>query len=155
MIHAAIDRLLIEKPEFKIFTASIWTDPNAAVSAINFDSKAHSMEGVQYANERDAEYYHYFMSIGDRGMARLLKARKRTRMENPADFELLEFGETVHKSFSRSWEHKTNGKCWERLGPALEEIGDYTFMLIKTLPIEKDFELSINSSKDWYDKTWR
>ena len=76
-------------------------------------------------------------------------------MCNPADFELRDFEEMIHKSFPENWETDTNGKCWNELQPVLIKIGDIYFPKLKSLNIEKGFELSINSEQDWYDKTWQ
>jgi hypothetical protein len=154
MVNKAIDRLQLEMPNFKIYTASIWTDPNAAVSSINFDSKTYSIKQVKQRNAWFKKYRSYHLVEGDLKMAALFKPNKGTRIFNPANFLLRDFELIRHKSFPRHWESNTNSRCWKKLEPALIEIGDYTFMLLKTLHLEKGFELSINSARDWYDKTW-
>lgn len=42
MVDKALERLKAEKLEFTIYSVSIWTDPNAASSAISFDSLKNS-----------------------------------------------------------------------------------------------------------------
>lgn len=155
MVNKAMRRMETELPHFKIYTINIWTDANAAASAINFDSKAHSLESIKQQNVRLKKYYKYFASQGNLEAAAGFKPNKKTRVFNPADFELRCFEETDNKSFQKGWEHKTNGRCWQQLEPALIEIGDYAFMLSKVLELEKGFELSINSKIEWYDTTWR
>ncbi len=65
MVDQAIQRLQIEKPTFKIYTVSIWTDPNAAASSINFDSKENSLKNVKKSNEWSKKYYDQHLSEGD------------------------------------------------------------------------------------------
>jgi hypothetical protein len=155
MIDKAIRRLQSEKLGFRIYTASIWTDPNASVSAISFDSKKNSLDKVDKSNEGNKKYYDQYIEEGDLDQAELFKPIEETRVCNPADFELKNFEEIAHKSFPANWETKTNGKCWKDLEPALIQIGEIYFQKIKKLNIEEGFELSINSERDWYDKTWQ
>lgn len=155
MVNKAMRRLESEYPYFKIYTISIWTDVNAAASAINIDSKANSLKLVEQRNKFNKKIYDYHLTEGNLEDAAKFKPFKGTRVFNPADFELRCFEEADHKSFPKGWEEKTNGRCWKQLEPALIEIGDYAFMLSKVLNLEKGFELSINSKKDWYDTTWR
>jgi hypothetical protein len=155
MIDKAINRLQSKKPNFKIYTASIWTDPNAAASSINFDSKENSLSKVKKSNEWNKKYYDQYIVEGDFAQAELFKPNEGTRVCNPADFELRDFEETTHKSFPENWENETDGKCWQELEPALTKIGEIYFYKIKTLNVEEGFELSTNSERDWYDKTWQ
>ena len=155
MIDKAISRLQSEKPRFKIYTASIWTDPNAAASSINFDSKENSLNKVKKSNEWNKKYYDQYIAEGDLDQAELFKPNEGTRVCNPADFELRDFEEVTHKSFPENWESETDGKCWKELEPALTKIGEIYFHKIKILNVEEGFELSINSEQDWYDKTWQ
>src|SRR5829696_10540471 len=152
MIDKAINRLQSEKPTFKIYTASIWTDPNAAASSINFDSREKSLNNVNNSNEWNKKYYDQYIGEGDLEQAELFKPNEGTRMCNPADFELRDFEEVTHKSFPENWESETEGKCWEELEPVLTKIGEIYFTKIKELNVEDGFELSINSERDWYDK---
>jgi hypothetical protein len=155
MIDKAIKRLQTENPNFKIYTASIWTDPNAAASSINFDSKENSLNHVKKLNEWSKKYYDRFLAEGDLKQAELFKPNEGTRVCNPANFELRDFEEITNKSFPENWESETDGDCWKQLEPALIEIGEISFHKIKNLNTEEGFELSINSDQDWYDKTWQ
>lgn len=155
MVDNAIERMKNEHSQFKIFTASIWTDPNAAASSIGFDSKENSLKNVDKSNEWDKTYYEKYLAEGDLEQAALFKPKEATRMCNPADYNLKDFEETSHKNFSKNWESETDGKCWTELYPALREIGKYAFAKIKNANLEDGFELSINSKKDWYGKTWK
>lgn len=154
MVDEAARRLQIEKPTFKIYTASIWTDPNAAASSISFDSKENSLTNVKKSTKWSKKYYVQYLAEGNLEQAELFKPIEVTRDCNPADFELRDFEETIHKSFPESWESVTEGQCWKKLEPALIEVGNFAFEKIKSLNVEYDFELSINSERDWYDKTW-
>jgi len=64
MVDKAIERLKTEKPEFKIYAVSIWTDPNAAVSSINFERKANSDKLVEQSNKFDKEQYEELITEG-------------------------------------------------------------------------------------------
>jgi hypothetical protein len=155
MVDKALQRLQVENPTFKIYTASIWTDPNSLVSSINFDSKENSLNKVKESNEWSKKYYEQYLEEGDLTQAELFKPNLGTRVCNPADFVLRDFEEMTHRSFPENWESETDGDCWKELEPALIQIGDYAFSKIKYLNIEDNFQLSINSDKDWYDKTWQ
>ena len=155
MIDKAIYRLQSEKADFKIYTVCIWTDPNSAVSSIGFDSKENSINNVIKSNEWSKKYYDQYILEGHLDQAELFKPNENTRDCNPADIELKDFEEVSHKSFPENWEIDTDGKCWEDLELALTQIGETYFMKIKNLNIEEGFELSINSERDWYDKTWQ
>jgi len=154
MVDDAIRRMKLENPEFKIYTISIWTDPNAAASSINFDNKENSLRHVEQSNEWSNSYYVKYLEENNFEQAELFKPNDGSRMCNPADFVLRDFNVTTHKSFPQNWETKTEGKCWEALEPALIEVGNYTFSKINNFNMEDGFELSINSQIDWYDKTW-
>lgn len=156
MVDKAIERLKAEKPEFVIYTVSIWTDPNAAASAISFDSHRNSLLKVRESNEFDKQQYEELIAEGDFESAQLFKPETwMQRNCNPADFELRDFEEIHHPDIPINWEYEKGGRCWPQLKPALTEIGNYAFKKIQTMPIEPDFELAINSKKDWYDKIWK
>lgn len=130
MIDRAIARMKSEKPAFVVFTASIWTDREAAASAISFDSLENSLRKIGESNEWSAA--HSFEPIVG------------TRFTNPADFELPDFEETRHEVVPPRWHS------------ALVKIGAYAFAeIVRELHVDRqDFELGINSTKDWYDQTW-
>ncbi len=155
MVNKAIERMKNEKPNFIIFTTSIWTDPNSTASSIGFDSKKNSLKNVEKSNEWDKKYYEEYLAKGDLEMAELFKPDEATRMCNPAVYDLKDFEEITNLSFPTNWESETKGNCWKELTPALREIGKYTFDQIKQLNLEDGFELSINNKKDWYGKTWK
>ena len=61
MVDRAINGLKKNKPDFEIFTLSIWTDPNAATSSIGLDSKSNSDNQVKRSNEWNKKYYDKYM----------------------------------------------------------------------------------------------
>ena len=154
MVDKAIKKLRSKKSKFKIYSVSIWTDPNGAISSINFDTKANSDKIVGKSNRYLKKKYDEFMAEGDLEMAKLFKMVLE-RNSNPAEFKLRDFEKANHSYLPKNWELKTDGKCWKHLKPALTEIGKYAFERIQVLPLDSDFELAVNSDKDWYDKTWK
>jgi len=154
MVDKAIERMLVEKPDFEVYTISIWTDPNAGASAINFDSKAVSDRQVAKSNEWSKKYYDEYMAEGDLEQAKLFLP-KTGRNCNPADFDLRNFEEITHSKIELNWEEDTNGKCWKMLEPALKDIGIYTLTQIQKLKLHEEFELAVNGKRDWYEFTWK
>lgn len=154
MIDKAVDRMKSEKPRLKIYSVSIWTDPNAGISSINFDTKVNSDKKVENSNKFIKKQYKQFVAEGNLEMAELFKSTV-DRNANPADFKLRDFEKTKHTKIPINWEFKTGGKCWKDLKPALTEIGKYALKKIQILNLDNDFELAVNSNKDWYDKTWK
>jgi len=153
MIEKAIQKLIIEKPDFFIYTVSIWTDPDASASSINFDSRDNSNKKVEHSNKFNQKYYDKYLLEGDLEQAELFKP-KTGRNCNSADFELSNFGEKENQSIPKYWETETDGQCWDELEPALREIGNYAYNKICGLKTEPDFELSVNGRLDWYEFTW-
>ena len=154
LIDKAFERITKEFPDYKIYTISIWTDPNTAISSINFDSRPNSIKSVEKANQGNKKYYDEHIANKDFEQAELFKPLNGTRLCNPADFEFKDFEEFKHKSIKDNWEEISSGKCWTKLNPALLEIGKVAFEKTKKLNLENDFELAVNSDLDWYDKTW-
>jgi len=153
MIDDAFESMTKEKSNFIIYTISIWTDPNSAISSINFDSKENSDHKVQKSNEWNKKYYEKHIANGDLEQAKLFEPIT-TRNSNPADFELSDFLQIKNKSIPRNWEEKTEGQCWELIEPILKEIGEYAFSRIDKLKIHTDIELGVNGRQDWYEFTW-
>jgi len=153
MVDKAIKNLTDNYPKFKVYSISIWTDPNAAVSAINFDTKTNSKKVVQKLNKFFKKRYDESIKEGDLEMAELYKPST-NRNCNPANFKLRNFEKVIHLSIPRHWESETEGKCWKQLKPALNKVGIYAFKKSLSLSLDDDFELRVNSDKDWYDKKW-
>ena len=154
MVDLAIGRLREEKPDFEIFTASIWTDPGAASSSIGFESKENSDKLTQESNEWSKKYYDQYMAEGDLEQAKLFEPTG-TRNNNPADFALTNFVEIDNATIPDNWEETSDGKCWDDLEPALKEAGAYAFEQMQTLKLHDQFELSVNGRQDWYEFVWR
>src|SRR5580698_10593831 len=87
LVDEALEKVTRENPDFEIYTIGIWTDANAAASAINFDSKHNSDEKCQKSNEFNKKQNEYWTSQGDFEMAELFQQQLQ-RNCNPADFEL-------------------------------------------------------------------
>lgn len=145
LLDNAILKMKTQHSDFVIYTANIWTDSDAQISAINFDSKKNSLKKVREKNKYDRKQYESFLAEGDLTMANLfLPDESLTRCTNPADFELSMFAEIKHQAPLKNW-HST-----------LKKFAKFAFEKIQTqLIIDKqDFELAINSSKDWYKPIW-
>ena len=154
LVDKAVERMRIENPKFNIYTASVWTDPNAAVSCIGFDSKKNSLKCVRKSNRWKGKYYQQFIKEGDIEYAELFKPKLGTRVCNPANFELRNFEEIDHPYLIDDWVQRSRGKCWNKLEPVLIEIGEYAFQEIQSLNVHEDFEFAVNSRRDWYDRRW-
>lgn len=152
MVDKAVHRLKTEKQDFEIYSLSIWTDPNAATSSINFDSKSNSDLKVAKSTEWNKKYYDMYTADGDLDQAKLFEPI--TRNCNPADFELRDFEELSNSSIPDNWEENTKGECWDILEPALKEVGEYALDKIKNEKIHSDFEMSVNGRQEWYEFTW-
>ncbi|MDR2033281.1 MAG: hypothetical protein LBP89_01430 [Helicobacteraceae bacterium] len=77
MIDKVIFRLKNKAPNFKIFTASIRTDAQAAANSIGFDDKENSLKRVKIRNKWSKKYY-------DRYMARTFKPIEDSRIRDLA-----------------------------------------------------------------------
>jgi hypothetical protein len=153
MVNRSIDRLTQEKPDFEIFTVSLWTDANAAASSISFDSKGNSDKKVGESNAWNEKYYKQYIKEGDFAQAKLFEPTN-SRNCNPADFELRDFEEIDNESMPDNWEDETDGECWDILDPILQKIGEYAFEKLSQRKINSDFELAVNGRLDWYEFTW-
>lgn len=144
MLEKAVLRMKVEKCDFIIYTVSIWTDRFAKVSAISFDSKSNSLKNVDKSNEYNRKYYEEYISEGDFESAELFKADESGRFCNPADFQLESFEEFDHDFVPSRWH------------PTLVKFGKLAFeKIISELNVDhENFELGINSNKDWYDRRW-
>jgi hypothetical protein len=111
----------------RIFVISIWTDPDAAASAVCFETRSHSDK---------------FTGVPG------------TVNDSPADFEYRDIAECEHASFPQLWEEHSSGVCWDELEPALEMAADIAAGIFRSLPLEENITLAINSRRDWFDKRW-
>lgn len=147
LLHTAIERMKSEYPDFVIFTASIWTDKQANISAINFDNQENSLQNLKKMEEFNKQEYDYWLEEGDLEMAQEFLSEIQsppTRATNPADFKLAHFEEIKHQQPVSKWHS------------SLQKFGKIAFEIIqKELNVDKEnFELGINSHQEWYDQSW-
>lgn len=77
-----------EKPV--VYTVSIWTDPDAAASAVCIDTEVNSQRFVAGVNEYNRVKREQFLADGDEKMAKLFGVA--TRNCSPADFAFRDRG---------------------------------------------------------------
>ena len=140
--------------DFLVYSVNIWTDPNAAISAINFDSKDNSDKAIKSSNDFNKKYYDNYIQAGDTEQAKLFE-QTITRNCNPADFELAQFATIENTSFQADWEENSNGGCWDILEEALKEFAVMAIDKLHTMNLHPEFELSVNGREDWYMFTWK
>src|SRR5690349_6117949 len=139
-----------DHPNVVIYSVAIWTDPNAAVSAVsvdtkeNSDAKLASLTAWAYARQADA------LAAGDPEMAVLLGTLP-PRNRNPADFVLRALALARHRSFPRGWEEASGGECWQELVRALRAVRAEAMEMFGRFPLHPDAELAMSSASDWYD----
>jgi hypothetical protein len=137
-----------------IYTVSVWTDPNAAVSAVSVDTRENSeaqlAELAAWAQARRAEA----LAAGDPAMAALLGALP-PRNRNPAGFALREIASVEHRAFPANWDEVSRGDCWLELGPALSKVRADAVNQFAGLSLHPEAELAVNGPRDWYDEPVR
>ncbi|AJW65114.1 hypothetical protein VO54_03688 [Elizabethkingia miricola] len=145
MLEKAINKMKRENPDFIIYTTSIWTDREASISAISFDNKKNAFQKIEKLNEWEKRKHEEYLSKDNLRSAELFKPAKIDRLYNPADFELSGFEEFEHNSVPFKWYN------------SLLKFGKIAFeTIIKELNVDSEnFELGINSTKDWYNKSWK
>jgi len=153
MIKRALKRINKTNTDFEIYTVSIWTDPNAGISAISFDSKENSDRVVKEANKWSKKHYDKLIKENKADEAEMYLPSE-GRSSNPADFELSNFTECDNNAFDENWEQASNGKCWAELEPMLMQIGEAAFIEIQRMNLSPDFQLGVNGRNDWYEFTW-
>jgi len=154
LLRSAKAKLISEYPNLMVYTVSIWTDPEAAVSAVNFDTAENSQAKVEQQNQWNRGHYEGAIADGDHALAEFFKPQT-SRNYNPADFFLTRFRQTKHRSIEHAWETNSDGKCWEALEPALYQVGTFANMLLANLKLHPEAELGVNSRLDWFDAAWR
>jgi hypothetical protein len=147
-------KLRRERPYLRVYTVSIWTDPDAAASAINFDTLAHSRAQVEAFEVYRAETREELLRAGRIELAGAWERPARPRNENPADFLLRWFADADHWSVPRRWEERSGGACWAELKPALDEVAGRALPMLAELDLEVDAILGVNGRKDWFERTW-
>ncbi|WP_146153479.1 hypothetical protein [Adhaeribacter arboris] len=153
LINKAIDKMK-SNDAFKIYTASIWTDPNAAASSISFDSEENSILKVKSSDEFLKKHYDRLIAKGEFEEAQSFLPETR-RNTNPADFELRDLVEISNLSFPINWEEESDGACWNELEPLLLKIGEQTFHRLQELNLHQEFKLAVNGPEDWYEHIWK
>jgi hypothetical protein len=150
LLQDAADVMRRDYPTLVIYSVSIWTDPNAAASAVSVDTKENSNAKLStltaWAYARQAEA----LAAGDPELAVLLGTLP-PRNRNPADFVLREVTSAEHHSFPAHWNDASRGDCWRELGPALQMVRANALTVFSILPLHTDAELAVNSASDWYD----
>ena len=141
MIDKAYRTLLRDHPRVQVYTVSIWTDPEARVSAVAIDTKAHSDRCVKRhiaSRIRDAKRYPELYAAPSQ------EELEMQRMGSPADFKFPRMATRCHY-----W-HRGPFK-WSFLRPVLRRVQSYAIRQAVGLRIHEDARISINSSQDWYD----
>lgn len=134
-----------------LFTASIWTDPNGAVSAVSFDTAENSAAKIAQQLEWSAREYAKYVGAGDAEMAsHFAPPDGAGRNTNLAAFAFRNICSIEHSSFPAGWEDQTEGRCWDELGPALLRIREYASACYSQLPCHPDARLAMNRQRDWY-----
>lgn len=154
LVTAGCRRLRSERPGVRVYTVSIWTDPDAAVSAINFDTLENSRAQVEAAKAYQVEMVEELLRGGDTELAELMGRPIGSRNVDPADFELRTFRLTEHWSVPHRWEERSGGACWAELEPALDEVVRRAMPVLAKLDLEEGAILGVNGRKDWFERTW-
>src|SRR5262245_51373331 len=131
-----------------LYTASIWTDPDAACSAVNIDTWENSQVEVAKSNAFNDKYRAHWKAEGDEKMAALFGVA--TRNDSPADFAYRELTLCRHGSIAKNWEHRTGGRCWRTLEPLLDQVRAMAAERLRLLPLHTDAILATNSHEDWF-----
>ena len=138
-------------PDAVVYTVSIWTDPNAAQSAVSFDTAEHSAAAIAQSDVWSAKHRERLIAAGRHIEAELYRPRTGERCQNPADFAYRNIASITHTAFPRGWAGATEGRCWEVLGPALLRVQREALREYAALPRHAQAVIAINSDADWYD----
>ena len=133
----------------RVYSFSIWTDPDAAVSAISIDTRSHSAAQLSilgaFARSMDEKYAGTPHEQFTKPLLRLPEGNL-----NPAAFAYRNLAMADHASFPRHWATETDGRCWQLLGPALHDVAYDARAKIANLLLEPDAEVGVNTASDWY-----
>ena len=154
LIATAKRVMMSQYPDAVLYTASIWTDPDAAVSCVSFDTRENSNEQVRLDNEWSRKQYDRLMAGGRADEAELFRPNN-GRNCNPADFKFHNVAQITHASFELHWEQAAGDDCWDQLEPALEKVAEHARLEFSALRLESDAILGINSRRDWFDQHWQ
>ena len=128
LLALAKEKYLNATTKPRVFVMSIWTDANAAASAIALETLQHSTEFT-----------------GDSAI----------HNDSPADFEYRFFAECDHKSFPLNWEESSQGTCWLTLNEELKKVGELALTVLSGFEFESNAIIGINSDRDWFDTQWK
>ncbi len=127
LFESARDQFLERTTDTVIFVISVWTDPDAAASAVSFETRAHSDAFTEMPGVPN---------------------------DSPADFQFRDIAKCDHLSIPGLWEETTSGGCWNDLEPALNEAAEIAARVFASLPLEENATLGVNSRRDWFDQRW-
>jgi hypothetical protein len=153
LLDAAVAALRRDHPQLVVYTVSIWTDPDAAASAVSIDTVEHSTACLADAAAYDARYYAKYLADGDLEQARLFALRtpgERGRATNPADFALRNLATIDHRAFPEDWGAESEGAWWDVLESALAQVLARALARFAAVPLHADAELGVNGRDDWY-----
>lgn len=150
LLTAAVRILQRDHAGMLIFTVSIWTDPNAAVSTVCVDTEEHSAMQLARSALWSNTRYERLMAEGKTENAKQFAPREIERNANPADFA-VQLLSTKHDAFQRNWEETSDGACWDLLEPALLRAAEMAEEVFSVLPLHTNARLAVNSRRDWYD----
>lgn len=150
LLSAAKAEFLAQHPEARVYTINVWTDPNAAASAVSFDTREHSESMIAYQNRQTANRRERLLASGDIGGAERCHDQE-GRVCNPADFAYPNIAECTHASMLIEWENISEDKCWDILEPIMLDVRESALHKFADIPLDQDAELSVNSQEDWYD----
>lgn len=150
LLSAAKTNFLAQNPEASVYTINVWTDPNAAASAVSFDTREHSESMIAYQNRQIAARRESLLASGNTEGATLCRNQE-GRVCNPADFAYPNVSECAHASMLVEWEDTSEGECWEILEPIMLDVRDLASRAFADIRLDSDAELSVNSQEDWYD----
>ena len=151
MVRQGVDSFLQRQPGVEVFTVSIWTDVDAAASAISFDTFEQSMSRLDEQKAYARHMQQATLAEGKDRRAELWSAfLKADRDTNPADFHFRNYATCRHRSLPRHWEEQSKGKCWQDLTPVLEEVAQLALPILANLRLHDKAELGVNGPKDWF-----
>ncbi len=153
LLLTAKERLKSEYADIEIYTINIWTDPQAACSAVNVDTFENSITKVEQQNAWNKKHYDRLIAEGKFEEAQSFLPST-DRLYSPADFAFSEIEVVRHQAFDENWEEQSLGKCWDVLEPVLLKVGNMARQAFSDLKLHSNAELSVNSQSDWYDHTW-
>lgn len=146
LVDDAREKITMEAPSLEVYTVSVWTDPDAAFSAVSIDSYDHYQAQIErFSSARRA--------INEDLAKRM--ANSQSRITSPADFEYPEVLKIRNKSFPLNWNTDTHGQSWELLSPLLLQAAEYARQAFSVQKLHPDAEVGVNGRNSWYEKALR